>query len=62
MHQQLTLMELQNLRELISAHDLGYQKLQEYANQVTDPQIKQMLQQSSQSAQNTKQKLMSFLQ
>ncbi|WP_339060295.1 hypothetical protein [Tepidibacillus marianensis] len=62
MHPQLTQMELQSLRELISAHDLGYQKLQEYANQSTDPQVKQMLQQSSQSAQNTKQKLMSFLQ
>ncbi|TCS82540.1 hypothetical protein [Tepidibacillus fermentans] len=62
MHQQLTQMELQSLRELINAHSLGYQKLQEYANQVTDPQIKQMLQQSAQSAQNTKQKLMSFLQ
>jgi len=62
MPQQLTQMELQSLRELISAHDLGYQKLQEYSNQSTDPQIKQMLQQSAQSAQNTKQKLISFLQ
>ncbi|GBF10691.1 hypothetical protein TEPIDINF_002697 [Tepidibacillus infernus] len=62
MQEQLTQMELQSLRELISAHDLGAKKLQDYANQATDPQVKQMLQQSAQSAQNTKQKLMSFLQ
>ncbi len=61
MQEQLTQMELQNLRESIAAHSLGAKKLQEYAGQATDPQVKQMLQQSAQSAQNTKQKLMSFL-
>jgi len=60
--QQLTHMELENLRHLIGEHDTATQKLQEYANQANDPQIKQMLQQSAQSAQSTKQKLMSFLQ
>jgi len=60
--QQLTELELQNLREMISAHDLGAKKIQEYANQAVDPQVKQMLQQSAQSAQTTKQKLLSFLQ
>lgn len=62
MPQQISQLELQNLRSLISGHDLASQKLGEYANQCTDPQIKQMFQQSAQSAQNTKQKLLSFLQ
>ncbi len=60
--QPLTQLELQNLRALISGHDLANQKLQEYSNQCQDPQIKQMLQQSAQSALNTKQQLMSYLQ
>ncbi len=58
----LTQMELQTLREMIGAHDTGAKKLQDYANQATDPQVKQMFQQSAQSAQQTKQKLLSFLQ
>ncbi len=62
MPQQITQLELQNLRELISSHDLAASKLQEYANQCNDAQVKQMLQQSAQSAQNTKQTLLSFLQ
>lgn len=60
--QQITLMELQNLRELIGEHDVAIQKLQEYVNQCQDPQLKQMLQQSAQSAQSTKQQLIQFLQ
>lgn len=62
MPQHLSQQELQNLRELIGAHGTGSQKLQDFANQCTDPQIKQMLQQSSQSAEKTKQQLISFLQ
>jgi len=58
---QLNQMELQNLRELIAAHDTAYQKLSTYAQQATDPQIKQMFQKSAQDAQNTKQKLLSML-
>ncbi len=58
---QLNQQELQNLRHLIGSHETSYQKLNTYAQQCTDPQIKQMFQQSAQDAQNTKQKLMSFL-
>jgi len=58
---QLNQLELQHLRELISAHDTAYQKLSTYAQQATDPQLKQMFQQSAQDAQNTKQKLLSLL-
>ena len=58
---QLNKLELQNLRHLIGAHETSYQKLSTYAQQATDPQIKQMFQRSAESALNTKQKLMSFL-
>ncbi len=58
---QLNQLEVQHLRELINAHDTAYQKLSNYAQQATDPQIKQMFQQSAQDAQNTKQKLLSLL-
>ena len=53
--------ELQNLRHLIGAHDTSYQKLTSYAENCTDPQIKQMFQKSAQDALDTKQKLMGFL-
>jgi hypothetical protein len=58
---QLNQLELQNLRHLIGSHETAFQKLQQYAQQATDPQVKQMFQKSAQEAQNTKQKLMSFL-
>jgi ferritin-like metal-binding protein YciE len=58
---QLNQMELQNLRHLIGAHETSYKKLSTYAQQCTDPQIKQLFQKSAQEAQNTKQRLMSFL-
>lgn len=58
---QLNQMELQNLRHMIGAHDSAYQKLQSYAQQATDPQVKAFFEKSAQGAQNTKQKLLSFL-
>lgn len=53
--------ELQNVRHLVGAHDTSYQKLTSYAENCTDPQIKQMFQKSAQDALDTKQKLMGFL-
>lgn len=58
---QLNQMELQNLRHLIGSHETAFQKLQTYAQQATDSQIKQVFEQSAQDAKNTKQKLLSFL-
>jgi type III secretory pathway component EscR len=58
---QLNQMELQNLRHLIGAHETAFQKMQSYAQEATDPQVKAYFQQSAQSAKSTKQKLMSFL-
>lgn len=53
--------ELQNLRHLIGSHATAEKKLNFYAQQCQDPQIKQMFQQSAQSACNTHKQLMSFL-
>lgn len=61
MKMQLNHLELQNLRHLIGSHETACQKLNTYAQQATDPQIKQMFQKSAQDAQNTKNKLMTFL-
>ncbi len=58
---QLNHMELQNLRHMIGAHDTAFQKMQTYAQQCQDPQLKQYFEKSAQDAQQTKQKLMSFL-
>lgn len=53
--------ELQNLRHMIGAHETSYQKLNTYAAQAVDPQIKQLFTKSAQDALNTKQKLLTFL-
>lgn len=53
--------ELQNVRHLVGAHDTSYQKLTSYAENCTDPQIKQMFQKSAQDALDTKQRLIGFL-
>ncbi|MCR4436587.1 MAG: hypothetical protein QHH06_12045 [Clostridiales bacterium] len=58
---QLNQLELQNLRHLIGSHETSYQKLKTYAQQATDPQVKQMFEKSAQDALNTKQKLLSLL-
>ncbi len=58
---QLNQMELQNLRHMIGAHETAYQKMQTYAQQASDPQVKAYFEKSAQSAQSTKQKLMTFL-
>jgi len=58
---QLNQQELQNLRHLIGSHETSAKKLEAYAQQATDPQIKQLFQKSAQDARNTKQQLMSFL-
>ena len=57
----LNQLELQHLRHLIGAHETAYQKLNIYAGQAVDPQIKQLFTKSAQDALNTKQKLMTFL-
>ncbi len=58
---QLNQMELQNLRHLIGAQETSYKKMQTYAQQATDSQVRDYFEKSAQSAQNTKQQLLSFL-
>jgi hypothetical protein len=58
---QINKQELQNLRHLIGSHETAANKLGTYSQQCTDPQLKQMFSQSAQSAQQTKQKLITFL-
>ncbi|HHX56606.1 MAG TPA: hypothetical protein GX710_01155 [Clostridiales bacterium] len=58
---QLSQVELQSLRHLISSHETSSQKLETYAQQSTDPQIRSYFEKSARDAQQTKQKLMSFL-
>lgn len=58
---QLNQIELQNLRHLIGTHEMSFKKLNDYASQCQDPQVKQVFQQSAQDAKNTKNQLMTFL-
>ncbi len=58
---QLNKLELQHLRHLIGAHDTAYAKMQTYAQQSADPQVRSYFQKSAQEAQKTKQQLLSFL-
>lgn len=57
----LTKIELQNIKKIIQAHETLYQKLNTYALQAVDPQIKQIFTKSAQDSINVKQKLMTFL-
>lgn len=59
---ELNHLELQNLRHLIGAHDNSYQKLETYAKESEDPQVRSFFEKSAKDAQETKQKLMTFLQ
>ena len=53
--------ELQNLRHFIGSHETSYQKLNAYASQAVDPQIKQMFTKAAQDSLKTKETVMSFL-
>lgn len=55
-------LDLQNLRHLISGFDTTHCKLQEYAKEATDTKIKQFFEKGAQSAMENKQQLMKFLQ
>ena len=55
-------MELQNLRHLILGFDTEVDKFNCYAQDATDPYVKQFFQKSAQSSTKNKQQLMQFLQ
>jgi len=58
---QLTQIELQNLRELIGVHRTGSAKLRTYSQQCQDAHVKGIFEQGANAADNTTQKLISFL-
>lgn len=58
----LNQIELQNLRHIIGAHDNTCKKMESYAQEAKDPQVKDFFTQSAKNAEDTKQKLMTFLQ
>ena len=55
-------LDLQNLRHLIGGFETTHCKMQEYAREAQDVQVKQFFQKSAQSAMESKQQLMQFLQ
>lgn len=57
----ITEMELQNLRHLLLANETEEKKYQSYAEQATDPNVKQYFQKSVQSATQNKSQLLQFL-
>ena len=56
---ELSVLDLQNLRHLIGGFET---KMQDYAHEAQDPQVKQFFQKAAQSAMESKQQLMQFLQ
>lgn len=55
-------MELQNLRHLLLASQTEIDKYSSYAENATDPYVKQYFEKSVQSANKNKQQLIQFLQ
>ncbi|MFT3950825.1 MAG: hypothetical protein QM689_02505 [Oscillospiraceae bacterium] len=58
---QLNQLELQSLRHIIGAHETAFEKLNQYAQDAVDPQVKAFFTRSAQDAQQTKRQLLSFL-
>ena len=59
---ELSELDLQNLRHLIGGFDTTHCKMTAYAQEAGDPAVKQFFQKSAQSAMQCKQQLMTFLQ
>ena len=47
---EISVLDLQNLRHLIGGFDTTHCKMQDYAHEAQDPQVKQFFQKSAQSA------------
>lgn len=58
---EISVLDLQNLRHLIGGFDTCHCKMTAYAEQATDPQVKQLFQDAANSAMKNKQDLMRFL-
>lgn len=55
-------LDLQNIRHLVSGFDTTHCKMKDYADQATDMQVKQFFEKGAKSAMDNKQQLMKFLQ
>jgi hypothetical protein len=53
--------ELNWIREVVAGHNMSAAKLESYAGQVQDPQLKKMFQTSSQGAKTAAQNLLNML-
>ena len=58
---ELSVLDLQNLRHLIGGYSTCHCKLQDYASQAQDPEVKKLFQDAANSAMKNKQDLMKFL-
>ncbi|MEE6451607.1 hypothetical protein RAH41_13615 [Gottfriedia acidiceleris] len=61
MNNGLTELELENLRHIIGGHSTIANKLEAYAQNCSDPELKALLQRDAQSAQQSRQELLNFL-
>ena len=59
--QEISVLDLQNLRHLLGGYETTHCKMENYAQEATDPQIKQFFQKAAQSAAQNKQQLLQFL-
>lgn len=58
---EISVLDLQNLRHLIGGYSTTQNKMQEYASQAEDAEIKHLFQDAADSAMRNKQDLMKFL-
>lgn len=58
---EISILDLQNLRHLISGYETNHCKMTEYANQCEDPEIKKLFTDAANSSMKNKQDLMKFL-
>lgn len=58
----LSELDVQNLRHLIGGYDTSHCKMQDYAENTTDAELKQFFNKGAKSAMDNKQQLMKFLQ
>lgn len=61
MNHSLTELELENLRHIIGGHGTIVNKLEAYAEQCSDPELKTILQRDAQAARQSQQQLLTFL-
>ena len=59
--QEISVLDLQNLRHLIGGYTSTHCKMTDYASQAQDPEVKKIFQDPADSAMKNKQELMRFL-